>query len=84
MLSTLINSPFKIKLIGDQSLSKRDFGRIIEPLSNLGAQFYSKNKNKLPLIIKKSTHVKKNKFYELKGSAQVKSAIMIAALQKKV
>ena len=83
LLSTLINSPFKIKLIGDQSLSKRDFGRITEPLSNLGAQFYSKNKNKLPLIIKKSTHVKKNKFYELKGSAQVKSAIMIAALQKK-
>ena len=82
ILSTLINSPFKIKLIGDKSLSKRDFGRIIEPLSNLGAQFYTKNKNKLPLIIKKSTNEKKNKFYELKGSAQVKSAIMIAALQK--
>ena len=45
ILSTLINSPFKIKLIGDKSLSKRDFGRIIEHLSNLGAQFYSKNKN---------------------------------------
>ena len=83
ILSTLINSPFKIKLIGDKSLSKRDFGRIIEPLSNLGAQFYTKNKNKLPLIIKKSAKEKKNKFYELKGSAQVKSAIMIAALQKK-
>ena len=82
ILSTLINSPFKIKLIGDKSLSKRDFGRITGPLSNLGAQFYTKNKNKLPLIIKKSTNEKKNKFYELKGSAQVKSAIMIAALQK--
>ena len=59
LLSTLINSPFKIKLVGDQSLTKRDFGRIIEPLSNLGAQFYSQNKNKLPLVIKKSTDVKK-------------------------
>ena len=84
LLSTLINSPNKIKLKGDQSLSKRDFGRIIDPLTDLGAQFYPKNKKKLPLIIKKSSKEKKNIFYENKGSAQVKSAIMIAALQKKI
>ncbi len=83
LLSTLINSPFKIKLTGDHSLSKRDFGRIIDPLTNLGAQFYPQNKKKLPLMIKKSNNKKKSKFYEKKGSAQVKSAIMIAALQKK-
>ena len=59
LLSTLINSPNKIKLKGDQSLSKRDFGRIIDPLTDLGAQFYPKNKKKLPLIIKKSSKEKK-------------------------
>ena len=32
-------------------------------------------------MIKKNHDVKKNKFYEKKGSAQVKSAIMLAALQ---
>ena len=29
----------KIKLIGDKSLSKRDFARVINPLKNFGANF---------------------------------------------
>ena len=35
ILGLLINSPFPIKLVGDNSLSKRDFKRITDPLSNL-------------------------------------------------
>tara|TARA_B100001175_G_scaffold260973_1_gene230039 strand:+ start:2998 stop:4341 length:1344 start_codon:yes stop_codon:yes gene_type:complete len=80
IFSILIKSPYKIKLIGDKSLSKRDFGRIITPLSKFGAKFYPKNKTTLPLMIKKFGNVKINKFSENKGSAQVKSAIMLAAL----
>ena len=34
----LIDSPYKIKIIGDKSLSKRDFGRIAEPLNKFGAK----------------------------------------------
>ena len=83
LFSTLVSSPYKIKLIGDQSLSKRDFARIINPLSDLGAKFFPKNRKKLPLMIQNCRKNKKNKFYELKGSAQVKSAIMIAGLQFK-
>ena len=48
LFSTLVSSPYKIKLIGDQSLSKRDFARIINPLSDLGAKFFPKNRKKLP------------------------------------
>ena len=83
ILSTLIKSPFKIKLIGDQSLSKRDFDRVIKPLSQFGCKFFPTKKTTLPLMIKKNRDVKKNMFYEKKGSAQVKSAIMLAALQFK-
>ncbi len=83
ILSTLIKSPFKIKLIGDQSLSKRDFDRVIKPLSQFGCKFFPPKKTTLPLMIKKNYDVKKNMFYEKKGSAQVKSAIMLAALQFK-
>ena len=45
ILALLIKSPKKIKLIGDKSLSKRDFSRIIKPLQEFGATFYPKNKN---------------------------------------
>ena len=78
--SILIKSPNKVRIVGDKSLSKRDFKRIINPLSNFGAKFYPKNKTTLPLSIKKYSDIKLNKFIENKGSAQVKSAIMLAAL----
>ena len=81
--SLLIRSPYKIKLIGDKSLSKRDFGRIIDPLSKFGAKFYPKNKKTLPLMIKYNKNSKEDFFFENKGSAQVKSAIMLGALNFK-
>ena len=39
ILGFLINTPHPIKLIGDKSLSKRDFKRISDPLSKFGAKF---------------------------------------------
>ena len=42
ILGLLINSPKKIKLIGDQSLSKRDFKRVTFPLTKFGAKFQLK------------------------------------------
>ncbi len=79
----LIKSPYKIKIIGDESLSKRDISRIVRPLSRFGAKFYPKNKKTLPITIKQIKSFKKTKFIENKGSAQVKSAIMLAALHYK-
>ena len=40
ILPLLIKSPYKIKLIGDKSLSKRDFSRVTEPLKEFGVNFY--------------------------------------------
>ena len=42
ILGLLIKSPQKIKLIGDKSLSKRDFSRVTLPLERFGAKFYYK------------------------------------------
>ena len=42
LLPLLIKSPFKIKLIGDESLSQRDFSRVIEPLKKLAQTFIQK------------------------------------------
>ena len=44
LLGLIINSTKKIKLIGDKSLSKRDFKRVTNPLSKFGAKFKMKKK----------------------------------------
>ena len=42
ILALLICSPKKIKLIGDKSLSKRDFSRIIQAIKRVWCKFLSK------------------------------------------
>ena len=81
ILGLLVNSDKEIKLIGDKSLSRRDFKRVSDPLSKFGATFkLSKNKY-LPLTIKGVDITKPIYHYENKGSAQVKSSIILAALR---
>ena len=81
VLGLLINSNKKIRLIGDKSLSKRDFSRVTIPLRKFGAKF-SRSKN-LPLEMKGINSPKPINYLEKKGSAQCKSTIMLAALKSK-
>jgi 3-phosphoshikimate 1-carboxyvinyltransferase len=83
ILGFLINTPKPIKLIGDKSLSKRDFKRISDPLSKFGVNFKLKENKNLPLIIKGSTNLKSIKYSEKRGSAQCKSAVIFAAIRAK-
>jgi len=80
LLGLLIKSPQIIKLIGDKSLSKRDFSRVTLPLERFGAKFHYKVKNKLPLTILGSQSIKGIRYLEDRGSAQCKSSVMLAAL----
>ncbi len=80
LCSLLIDSNYQIKITGDKSLKKRDMKRIIKPLKKFGAFFKSKN-GKLPLIIKGIKFPRPINFTENLGSAQCKSAVMIAALK---
>ena len=77
----LINSPNKIKIIGDKSLSKRDFTRVTDPLKKFGADFKLKNNKNLPMILKGSQELRPIKYFEKKGSAQCKSSIILAGLR---
>ena len=79
ILGLLVHSKNKIKLKGDQSLSRRDFSRVIVPLKKFGVDF-SSNNGKLPIDIFGTSFPKPIKYYEKKGSAQCKSAVMFAAL----
>ena len=81
ILGLLINSTFPIKIIGDQSLSRRDFTRVTSPLSKFGAKF-KLNKNKtLPLKIFGTQKSSPISYFEKKGSAQCKSSVMFAAMK---
>ena len=82
IMGLLIHTKKEIKLVGDKSLSKRDFYRITTPLKKFGAKFKT-NFGKLPIIIKGTEIAKPIKYFERKGSAQCKSAIMLAALNTK-
>ena len=77
----LIDSPYPIKIIGDKSLSKRDFKRITKPLSKFGASFKLHNNCNLPLIIKGSQKLEPIRFFEDKGSAQCKSSIIFGGIK---
>jgi len=79
ILGLLVHSKKSIRLKGDKSLSKRDFLRVTKPLEKFGAKFKS-NFGKLPIKIQGTNYSKPIKYYENKGSAQCKSAVMFAAL----
>ena len=79
IMGLLVHSNKKIKIIGDESLSKRDFQRVIHPLQKFGAIFKSRS-GKLPVHITGTKKPVPINYYEKKGSAQCKSAVMLAAL----
>ena len=81
ILGLLINTPYPIRLIGDKSLSKRDFKRISDPLSEFGAKFKLKKNKYLPLTIYGGHKLKKIKYIETRGSAQCKSSVIFGGMR---
>ena len=66
----------EVKIIGDKSFSRRDFSRVVRPLKLFGVNF--QNKKKLPIKISGSKFLRPINYIEEKGSAQVKSSIMLS------
>ena len=81
ILGILIDTPYPIKILGDKSLSKRDFKRVTDPLSKFGAQFTLKKSHNLPLTISGSSKLDPITYTENKGSAQCKSSVIFAAMK---
>ena len=81
ILGLLINTTYPIKIIGDNSLSKRDFKRVTQPLSKFGAQFKLYKSKSLPLTIFGSQKLKSVKYVEKKGSAQCKSSVIFGGMR---
>ena len=79
ILGLLVRSEKTVKIIGDKSLSKRDFLRVTEPLKKFGANIKSKT-NSLPVEILGNNFLRPINYFETRGSAQCKSTVMLAAL----
>ncbi len=80
ILGLLVNVDNYVTITGDKSLRKRDFSRVTKPLLNFGVNINSKD-NKLPVKIIGSKYLRPINYYEKLGSAQCKSAIMLASLK---
>ena len=81
ILGLIINTDKAIKLIGDKSLSKRDFKRIAEPLSKFGVKFKLRSGKNLPLKIIGSNKLNPIKYFENRGSAQCKSSVLLGGMR---
>lgn len=75
----LAGQEFESKLTGDESLSSRPMDRIIEPLRLMGADIKGRDDRYAPLVIKGGA-LKAVNYRTRVASAQVKSAIIFAAL----
>jgi len=72
--------PFTSFFTGDASLRSRPMRRVIEPLSRMGAQFVARDGGRLPLAVIGATRPLPISYELPVASAQVKSAILLAAL----
>ena len=66
--------------VGDASLSKRPMGRVIEPLSQVGAAFEASEGGRLPLTLRGICPAAPITYRLPVASAQVKSAVLLAGL----
>jgi 3-phosphoshikimate 1-carboxyvinyltransferase len=66
--------------IGDASLSKRPMGRVIDPLSLMGAEFTASPGGTLPLMVRGLVPAIPISYRLPVASAQVKSAVLLAGL----
>ncbi len=76
----LAAQPFRSRLIGDASLSKRPMKRIIEPLTEMGATIRAEGPKDSPPLVIEGAKLHPIQYFMPIASAQVKSAILLAAL----
>ena len=78
----LAGADFEVEMFGDDSLSKRPMDRVTLPLKKMGVSISGQTERDLPPLHLKGTKNLRTIRYELPiASAQVKSALIFAALQ---
>ena len=80
LMGLVASHPITATFIGDASLSGRPMARVIEPLSRMGADVTASPGGRLPLMVRGLCPAVPIAYTLPVASAQVKSAILLAAL----
>ncbi|MBC9033698.1 3-phosphoshikimate 1-carboxyvinyltransferase [Sphingomonas sp. JC676] len=80
LMGLVASHPITATFIGDTSLSGRPMGRVIDPLSKMGADFTASPGGKLPLMLRGLCPAIPIEYVLPVASAQVKSAVLLAGL----
>lgn len=80
LMGLVATHPIIATFVGDGSLSKRPMGRVIDPLSTMGADFTAAPGGRLPLTLRGISPAVPIEYRLPVASAQVKSAVLLAGL----
>lgn len=80
LMGLIASHPITATFTGDASLSKRPMGRVIDPLSAMGAEFTASPGGRLPLTMRGLCPAVPIDYRLPVASAQVKSAVLLAGL----
>jgi 3-phosphoshikimate 1-carboxyvinyltransferase len=80
LMGLIASHPITATFVGDASLSRRPMGRVIDPLSLMGASFAASPNGRLPLTMTGLCPAVPLRYTLPVASAQVKSAVLLAGL----
>ncbi|PTS74306.1 3-phosphoshikimate 1-carboxyvinyltransferase [Sphingomonas sp. HMWF008] len=80
LMGLIASHPITATFIGDASLSKRPMGRVITPLTQMGADITASPGGRLPLMLRGLCPAVPIRYTLPVASAQVKSAVLLAGL----
>jgi 3-phosphoshikimate 1-carboxyvinyltransferase len=80
LMGLVASHPITVAFVGDASLSKRPMARVTVPLSQMGADFTTSPGDRLPLMVRGICPAVPIEYVLPMASAQVKSAVLLAAL----
>lgn len=80
LMGLVASHPITTTFIGDASLSGRPMGRVIDPLSQMGADISASPGGRLPLMVRGLAPAIPLAYRLPMASAQVKSAVLLAGL----
>ena len=80
LLGLMATQDIEVQLTGDASLRSRPMDRVIVPLSQMGAAFDARDGGRMPLVLHGAAEPIPVEYTVPVPSAQVKSAILLAAL----
>ncbi|MDE2013808.1 MAG: 3-phosphoshikimate 1-carboxyvinyltransferase [Alphaproteobacteria bacterium] len=80
VMGLMATSPISAVFTGDASLRRRPMGRVLEPLRLFGAEAVAREGGLMPLTLKGARDAMPVRHHVKVASAQVKSALLLAAL----